>query len=153
MGGKKFRLKESQPAGTAIVKLKNRFGTGVVKDGQVRVKELVPVEARTGKNPDWEQVVQQNRYHLKNLERNAIRMIRQHIHDRPVCNVSFSGGKDSMAVLTLARKAGVNEAFFLDTGIEFPETIAFVKSQGVPVIEKSRGLLAGGREGRAPREG
>lgn len=137
MGGKKFKLKESQPDGTVIVKFRNRFGTGVVKEGQIRVKELMPVDFRTGKNPDWEQVVQQNRYHLKNLERNAIRMIKQHIHDRPKCNVSFSGGKDSTAVLTLARKAGVTEAFFLDTGIEFPETIAFVKSQGVPVIEKA----------------
>ena len=135
--GKKFRLKESRPDGTVIVKFRNRFGTGVVKEGQIRVKELMPVDLRTGKNPGWEQVVQQNRYHLKNLERNAIRTIKQHIHDRPTCNVSFSGGKDSMAVLTLARKAGVTEAFFIDTGIEFPETIAFVKAQGVPVIEKA----------------
>ncbi|HNX16751.1 MAG TPA: aminotransferase class V-fold PLP-dependent enzyme [Methanoregula sp.] len=137
MGGKKFRLKESRPDGTYIVKFKNRFGTGVVKDGQVRVKELVPVDHRTGKNPDWAQVIQQNRYHLKNLERYSVRMIKQHIHDRPKCNVSFSGGKDSTAVLTLARKAGVTEAFFLDTGIEFPETIEFIKSQGVPIIEKA----------------
>ena len=137
MGGKKFRLKEFQPDGTAIVKFKNRYGTGMVKDGQIRVKELMPVDLRTGKNPDWEQVVEQNRYHLKNLERSSVRMIKQHIHDRPKCNVSFSGGKDSTAVLTLARKAGVTEAFFLDTGIEFPETIAFVKSQGIPVIEKA----------------
>ena len=107
MGGKKFRLKEARPDGTAIVKFKNRYGTGVVKDGQVRVKELMPVDFRTGKNPDWEQVVEQNRYHLKNLER-TFRMIKQHIHDRPKCNVSFSGGKDSTAVLTLARKGRGN---------------------------------------------
>ena len=137
MGGKKFRLTTPHPDGTAIVKLKNRFGTGTVRDGQVRVRELATAEPRTGKNPDWAQVVQQNRYHLKNLERSAVRMIKQHIHDRPVCNVSFSGGKDSTAVLTLARKAGVTAAFFLDTGIEFPETVAFVRSQGVPVIEKA----------------
>ncbi|MGA2103757.1 aminotransferase class V-fold PLP-dependent enzyme [Methanoregula sp.] len=137
MGGKKFRLSIPVPDGTAIVKLRNRFGTGTVKDGHVRVRELAPVDPHTGANPGWEQVVQQNRYHLKNLERNAVRMIKHHIHDRPVCNVSFSGGKDSTAVLTLARKAGVKDAFFLDTGIEFPETVAFVKSQGVPVVEKA----------------
>jgi cysteine desulfurase/selenocysteine lyase len=137
MGGKKFQLKNPLPDGTVIVRFKNRFGTGAVKDGQVRVKELMPVEMRTGKNPDWEQVIQQNRYHLKNLERSSVRMIKQHIHDRPKCNVSFSGGKDSTAVLTLARKAGVTDAFFLDTGIEFPETIEFIRSQGVPVIEKA----------------
>ena len=137
MGGKKFRLKNAVPDGTVIVKLKNRFGTGVVRDGQVRVKELAPVELLTAPNPGWAQVIEQNRYHLKNLERSAVRMIKSHIHDRPVCNVSFSGGKDSTAVLTLARKAGVTGAFFLDTGIEFPETVAFVRSQGVPVIEKA----------------
>jgi len=137
MGGKKFRLKSPVPDGTVIVKLKNRYGTGAVKNGQVRVKELAPVETRTAPNPGWAQVIEQNQYHLKNLERSAIRMIKTHIHDRPVCNVSFSGGKDSTAVLTLARKAGITDAFYLDTGIEFPETVAFVRSQGVPVIEKA----------------
>lgn len=137
MGGKKFRLKSPVPDGTAIVKLKNRYGTGAVKNGQVRVKELAPVETKTAPNPGWAQVIEKNQYHLKNLERSAIRMIKTHIHDRPVCNISFSGGKDSTAVLTLARKAGVTSAFYLDTGIEFPETVAFVRSQGVPVIEKA----------------
>jgi cysteine desulfurase/selenocysteine lyase len=137
MGGKKFRLKTPVPDGTAIVKLKNRYGTGAVKGGQVRVRELAPVELKTAKNPGWADVIAQNRYHLKNLEHSAIRMIKSHAHDRPVCNVSFSGGKDSTAVLTLARKAGVTGAFFLDTGIEFPETIEFIRSQGVPIIEKA----------------
>jgi len=137
MGGKKFPLKNPVPDGTVIVKYRNRFGTGIVKDGQVRVKEIMPVEPRTGKNPDWDFVVQQNRYHLKNLERSAIRTIRQHMHDRPLCNISFSGGKDSTAVYVLAKKAGVTEAFFIDTGIEFPETVEFVRSMGVEVIPKS----------------
>ena len=57
--------------------------------------------------------------------------------DRPTVNVSFSGGKDSTAVLHLARKAGVTRAFFIDTTLEFPETLAFVRSQGVEVIEKA----------------
>ncbi|MDD4484546.1 MAG: phosphoadenosine phosphosulfate reductase family protein, partial [Methanoregula sp.] len=137
MGGKKFRLKTPVPDGTAIVKLKNRYGTGAVKGGQVRVRELAPIELKTAKNPGWADVIAQNRYHLKNLEHSAVRMIKSHARDRPVCNVSFSGGKDSTAVLTLARKAGVTGAFFLDTGIEFPETIEFVRSQGVPIIEKA----------------
>ena len=134
VGGKKFPLRIPVPDGTVIVRLKNRYGIGVVRAGQIRVKEIAAVEPRTGKNPDWKMVVQQNRYHLRNLERNAIRMIRRHAHDRPAINVSFSGGKDSTAVLTLAKKAGVTEAFFIDTGIEFPETIAFVQSQGVKVL-------------------
>jgi cysteine desulfurase / selenocysteine lyase len=137
IGGKKFPLKTPVPDGTVIVKYRNRYGTGIVKDGQVRVKEITAVVPRTGPNPDWEVVVEQNRYHLKNLERNAIRTIRQHAHDRPIVNVSFSGGKDSMAVYTLAKKAGVTSAFFIDTGIEFPETVDFVRSMGVEIIPKS----------------
>jgi cysteine desulfurase / selenocysteine lyase len=137
IGGKKIPLKTPVPDGTVIVKYKNRFGTGVVKGGSIRVKELMTIVPRTPRNPAWDVAVEQNRYHLKNLERNAIRSIKHHIHDRPTANVSFSGGKDSTAVLHLARKAGVTSAFFIDTGIEFPDTVEFVRSQGVEVIQKA----------------
>ncbi|HZD43767.1 MAG TPA: phosphoadenosine phosphosulfate reductase family protein, partial [Methanomicrobiales archaeon] len=136
IGGKRLPVQTDEPDGTVIVKQKNRFGTGVLKDGYVRVKEILPVTPRESPSPPWTVAVEQNRYHLKNLERHAIREIRQHMHDRPCVNVSFSGGKDSTAVLTLARKAGVEEAFFIDTGIEFPETIDYVKKQGVTIVEK-----------------
>jgi len=56
---------------------------------------------------------------------------------RPTANVSFSGGKDSTAVLHIARKAGVTKAFFIDTGIEFPETMDFVRSQDVEIVQKA----------------
>ncbi|MDD1694988.1 MAG: aminotransferase class V-fold PLP-dependent enzyme, partial [Methanoregula sp.] len=134
IGGKRIPLKVPVPDGTVIVKYKARYGTGVVKDGSVRVKELIEVEPRTRPNPGWDIVIERNRYHLKNLERNAIRAIKHHMSDRPTANVSFSGGKDSTAVLNIARKAGVTKAFFIDTGLEFPETIAFVKSQGVDIV-------------------
>ena len=39
IGGKKIPLKNPAPDGTAIVKYKNRYGTGMVKDGFVKVKE------------------------------------------------------------------------------------------------------------------
>jgi len=136
IGGKRFPLKNPVADGTVIVSYKNRFGTGVVKEGFIRVKEVMPMTPRSPPDPDWSVAIAQNRYHLKNLERNAVRTIRQHLHDRPCINVSFSGGKDSMAALTLARKAGVTKAFFIDTGIEFPETVAFVEAQGVDVIRK-----------------
>ena len=37
----------------------------------------------------------------------------------------------------IAQKAGVENAFFIDTGLEFPETIEFVKSQNVEFISKA----------------
>ena len=40
IGGKRLPLKIPAPEGTVIVKYKNLFGTGMVKDGSVRIKEL-----------------------------------------------------------------------------------------------------------------
>ena len=137
IGGKRLRLRSPAPEGTVIVKFRKRYGTGVVRDGFIKVRELNAVVPRTLPDPGRDVAVAQNRYHLKNLERNAIRAIKQHLHDRPTANVSFSGGKDSTAVLHIARKAGVEKAFFIDTGIEFPETIAFVRSQGVDIIQRA----------------
>ncbi len=136
IGGKRIPVQTDEPEGTVAVRYRGRFGTGVLKDGHIRVKEVRPVQPKTGPNPSWQDAVGANAYHLKNLERSAIRTIRQHMHDRPCANVSFSGGKDSTAVLILARKAGVTQAFFIDTGIEFPETVEYVQKQGVPIIEK-----------------
>ncbi|MFA4876031.1 MAG: aminotransferase class V-fold PLP-dependent enzyme [Methanoregula sp.] len=137
IGGKRIPLKTAIPNGTVIVRYKGKYGTGMVKDGSIKVKELIPVVPATPKNPGWDSVIEKNRYHLKNLERNAIRAIKQHIHDRPTANVSFSGGKDSTAVLHIARKAGVTKAFFINTNLEFPETLEFVRSQGVGIIDKA----------------
>jgi cysteine desulfurase / selenocysteine lyase len=137
IGGKKFPLPSPVPDGQVIVKYRNRYGTGIVRDGQIRVKEIAAVVPRTVPDPGWDVAVERNRYHLKNLERSGIRTIKQHITDRPTANVSFSGGKDSTAVLHLARKAGVTKAFFIDTGIELPETIAFVESEGVEIIRRA----------------
>jgi phosphoadenosine phosphosulfate reductase len=73
-----------------------------------------------------------NRQALLKLEKsaiNAIKGISGHGRNKglPV-TVSFSGGKDSLAVLNLARKAVKKpEAFYIDTGLEFPETKAFVE--------------------------
>ena len=137
VGGKRIALKMPLPEGTVIVKYKNKFGTGMVKEGSIKVKELIAVVPRTPKNPGWDVAIEKNKFHLKNLERHAIRAIKQHIADRPTANISFSGGKDSTAVLHIARKAGVTKAFFIDTGLEFPETIAFVEAQDVEIIRKA----------------
>jgi cysteine desulfurase/selenocysteine lyase len=136
IGGKRLKLRSPVPDGTVIVKYRQRYGTGMVRDGSVKVRELVPVQPRTLPDPGWDVAIDRNRYHLKNLERNAIRAIKKHLMDRPTANISFSGGKDSTAVLHIARKAGVTKAFFIDTGIEFPETVDFVRSQGVEIIRK-----------------
>jgi cysteine desulfurase/selenocysteine lyase len=137
IGGKRIPVRTKEPDGTVVVKYRNGYGTGVLRDGQLRVREIVPVQPRNPPDPGWDIAVERNRYHLKNIERNAVREIRHHVKDRPCANISFSGGKDSMAAMALARKAGIPSAFFIDTGIEFPETVRFVEEQGVEVIRKA----------------
>jgi cysteine desulfurase/selenocysteine lyase len=134
VGGKKFRVRYDGPDGTVIVRYRGKLGTGVINDGWIRVREVSQAMPVTPPDPGWDEVIEKNRYHLKNLERNAVRAIKQFIGKRPVTNVSFSGGKDSTAVLMLARKAGITDAFFIDTGIEFPETIDFIRAMGVEII-------------------
>jgi phosphoadenosine phosphosulfate reductase len=56
--------------------------------------------------------------------------------------VSFSGGKDSLACLLLTMDAGLKlPIFFVDTGLEFPETIAHVhrmaEKHGLQLITES----------------
>jgi len=85
--------------------------------------------------PDLRACIEANRKHLQVLGKNAINAIRGIIsrneyRDLPVY-VSFSGGKDSLVVLDLAQaslKQRKLKAFFLNTGIEFPETVDFVRS-------------------------
>jgi len=134
IGGKRIPLKTPFTDGTVIVKYRGKYGTGMVRDNAIKVKELNPVVPKTLPDPGWDVAIEKNRYHLKNLERNAVRAIKHHMHDRPTANVSFSGGKDSTAIYHLARKAGIDKAFFLDTTLELPETIEFVRSQGVEVV-------------------
>ena len=150
IGGKRFMVTMNLPEGTVIIKYRGRFGTAVHNDGSLRVKEVMQVTPVSPKDPEWSEAVIRNTYHLKNLERNAVRSIKQHMNDRPVANVSFSGGKDSTAILLLARKAGVNDAFFIDTGIEFPETIEFVQSLGVEIIAGAGDFWAAARKAGPP---
>ena len=136
LGGKRIDVSSTEPDGPVLVKYRGRYGTGVLAGGRLKVRELVPVAPKRYDDPGWDVVVDRNRHHLKNLERQAIRTIRAHLDDRPCANVSFSGGKDSTAVLALAKKAGVTDAFFIDTGLEFPETVDFVRAMGARVIER-----------------
>lgn len=133
IGGKKVSVVTSEPDGTVIVRFGDRYGTGTLSEGSVRVKELVRYEPASAPDPDWGEVIRKNYVRLKDMERSAVRAIRQEAGNFSHCNVSFSGGKDSTAVLTLARKAGIEEAYFVDTHLEFPETYAFIKEQGITI--------------------
>jgi 3'-phosphoadenosine 5'-phosphosulfate sulfotransferase (PAPS reductase)/FAD synthetase/predicted RNA-binding protein with PUA domain len=134
IGGKKVEVHTDITNGPVIVRFRDKYGSGFLKEGVVRIRSIGRLVPVLRPDPSWDDVIAINAVHLKNLERHAVRFIRQHMHDRPVCNISFSGGKDSTVTLYLARKAGVKTAYFVDTGLEFPETREFVRQSGVDVV-------------------
>lgn len=79
---------------------------------------------------DRDTFVRANRDHLKGLEGTAVREIRGFVKNvRLPVTVSFSGGKDSLAAYGLTTKAvGDPDLLFTDTGLEFPETLEYVKA-------------------------
>jgi phosphoadenosine phosphosulfate reductase len=102
----------------------------------VRVRKIDNSEVSLHpETPDLIACIEANRKHLQALGKNAINTIRgissrNEYRNLPIY-VSFSGGKDSLVVLDLARaslKQREFKAFFLNTGIEFPETVDFVRS-------------------------
>jgi len=102
----------------------------------LRIRKIDSGEATLHpETPDLRACIEANKKHLQVLGKNAINTIRgivsRNEHRNLPVYVSFSGGKDSLVVLDLARsslKQRELKAFFLNTGIEFPETVEFVRS-------------------------
>lgn len=140
MGGKKIAVDTDLSDGSVIIRAGSLTGVGRLKEGHLRVKKLGRVSPPGAiPDPGWEDVIRANHRHLKNLERNAVRFIRQQARGRECVNVAFSGGKDSTVALALAEKAGIEDSYFVDTGMEFPETLEFVRSMKIrTVLGKNR---------------
>jgi len=84
---------------------------------------IIPGEA------SWDAAVTANADVLQNAESSAFQFVRNVMEQNPdlVANVSYSGGKDSLATLLVVIKSvGKVPMLFADTGMEFPETYANV---------------------------
>ena len=140
-----------------ILKKGSKIGAGVAlaSSEDIRVSEKA-VKIRSIDSPsvmplspdsDRKRFVEANRQHLFDLESVAINEIRSYLKKRnfPV-TVSFSGGKDSLAAYGVASRAvrGL-ELIFVDTGIEFPETVRYVDD----FAEKNNLVLHKARAGDA----
>jgi len=136
LGGKNIPFNSELSDGFVVIKAGKRWGVGNLKNGKLKIKTLGVIEEKEFKNPDLDEVIKKNKRHLKNLERNAIRLIRSYMDEDTPVNVSFSGGKDSTVVLELAHRAGVEDVYHVDTGMEFPETVDFVRETGIKKILK-----------------
>jgi phosphoadenosine phosphosulfate reductase len=78
----------------------------------------------------WAEFVNSNSSHLKAIESKAVSDVKSFASNRkdPV-TLSFSGGKDSLACYGIAKRALKSFTLvFIDTGLEFPETVRYVQS-------------------------
>lgn len=150
LGGKNIPCKSDLTDGPVIVHANGRYGTGWLRNNVVKVKSMGRPRPAVFPDPDREQVIRCNKPHLKNLERHAIRFIKIEKDRRPECNVAFSGGKDSVVVRELARKAGVTDCYYVDTGLEFPETTEFVRSLDIPLTLRGQDFQEGLRKNGIP---
>ncbi|QLH75215.1 MAG: phosphoadenosine phosphosulfate reductase family protein [Methanomassiliicoccales archaeon] len=95
----------------------------------VLVRDIAPQGlSPSGKRTGRDDFVASNKDHLEKMESKAVSDIRSFIgNKRKPVSVSFSGGKDSLAAYGLLKRAHEDfDMIFIDTGIEFPETVRYV---------------------------
>jgi phosphoadenosine phosphosulfate reductase len=120
---------------SVMLKIGEQVGVGVIRkraNGSIaiRVKGISPRKFKLNQlSPHVNSMVKANESHLRRLEQIALQELREYFKktNQPI-NVSFSGGKDSLAALILTLKARQNvELLFVNTGLEFPETVQYVQ--------------------------
>ena len=119
----------------ALVSAGNCTAVAVHGDKYSKVKDVFCRKVKPRKKTGIQELVIANKTYIEYLERRAVKYIRSQDSDY----VAFSGGKDSEVALYLAYKAGVNNAIYANTGMEFPETERFVYNYadflGIELIE------------------
>jgi phosphoadenosine phosphosulfate reductase len=81
------------------------------------------------RNNSWAEVIEANQKLLTKKTSEAVDFIKRTVIkiQKPAV-VSYSGGKDSLATLLLVLDAGISpQLLFIDTGLEFPETVEHVQ--------------------------
>ncbi|WP_423792682.1 phosphoadenosine phosphosulfate reductase family protein [Methanocaldococcus indicus] len=107
------------------VELKNYVGVGIKKGNTLKIKDLTFKDEEI-KFEKIEEYIKRNKERLEKLERKAKNIISKY-KDKDI-NTSFSGGKDSLVSTLLANDIIKDlEVIFIDTGLEYPETIKYVK--------------------------
>ena len=112
------------------VEVGNYVGVAIKKGDTIKIKDLtLKKELRFEKIDDY---LRKNHERIKKLEKKSLSIIKKYYE---ICknkdytiNASFSGGKDSSVSTLLANKViDELEVIFIDTGLEFKDTINFVK--------------------------
>ncbi len=131
------------PAGAPLILIKGaKVGAGVAlasSDGMreaekaVKIRDLDSPSGRPApKDAGLDEFVGCNREHVRRISRQGAREIREYLRrsgNRLPVSVSFSGGKDSLAAYGIVREAVKDlSLMYLDTGLEFPETVSYVRA-------------------------
>ncbi len=99
-------------------------------EGAILIRDVGHALSRPpGPASEQREFVAANVDHLATIESKGVSDIKSFIGNKkkPV-TISFSGGKDSLAAYGLLKKASKEfHIIFIDTGIEFPETVSYVK--------------------------
>ncbi len=120
-GGPKFKLMESG--------LAERIG-----DRYIVTRIFKPRDSLLEEKSGWKDVLRVNEPCILAGESRAIRFIWR-ISKKGRVIVSFSGGKDSSALLEIVRRSGIDYlTYFNDTGLELPETLDFVSKIGYDLL-------------------
>ncbi len=128
---------------TGIAKMNGKEMVKANYGPAVRTKHIIKEINWPKPKSELKKAVKANTKALAKKEKNAINLMRSvsKKHDLPR-TVSFSGGKDSLVTFLLASEAFKDfKTFFVDTGIEFPETRAYIKklAKTHPIIIESAG--------------
>jgi phosphoadenosine phosphosulfate reductase len=122
--------KERMAISTGFARMSGRDMTALEKGAATKTRsssEPRPPVILEGKRT-WKDAVDGNADTMNRSVDKAKRFINKVTkqHDLPIA-VSFSGGKDSLATLLLVQDAGlVPKILFVDTGLEFEETVDYV---------------------------
>jgi phosphoadenosine phosphosulfate reductase len=115
--------------GVGRAKVDAATARSMAKGSVVRTRRNIASQLTPG-NASWDDVVRANTKVLTAAESEAVAFVRAVAGRNPglVANVSYSGGKDSLATLLVVLKAvGPVPLLFADTGLEFPETYANIR--------------------------
>jgi phosphoadenosine phosphosulfate reductase len=106
-----------------------------------------PASSQKKGGQSWEDAIKSNEATLTRREEKAKRFMERVAtkkSDLPAA-ISFSGGKDSLAMLLLSRDVIDGPAVFVDTGLELPETVEYthdlVPRLGFELVEEKAGEI------------
>ena len=151
---------EFKAGDTVILRKGQKIGPGIAladsgslkgAEKAVKIRDLnAPSDTPVSPKADLKTFVEANKDHIKRISRYAVREIKRFLDEKnqkglPI-TVSFSGGKDSLVAYGLASQVSKDiDLMYIDTGLEFPETVNYVKAFALE--HGNRLHLAEGKDG------